>query len=202
MMTKKSLCSFWLKGKCQRGTKCRYAHGEAEIGTMAPTCHEFENGACRRGDACKFSHDIMPQEGNLRRRVDLKANPNPKRGKATADKAKGGSAPSRKRKASGEDSDSDVDNEASDDDGKAVDAYDNSSHDSDEAASDFPQLEVQEFLQELADNWGNLRRSMETLYAKQTPELKATFAFALRIFCRCRRTLRGFRGLGARIKSK
>ena len=185
-MKKKALCSFWLKGKCQRGTMCAYAHGEAEIGTMAPTCHEFENGACRRGDACKFSH-VMPQEGNLRRRVDLKANPNPKRGEATADKAKGGSAPSRKRKASGEDSDRDVDNEASDDD---------------EAASDFPQVEVTEFLQELADNWGNLRRSMETLYAKQTPELKATFAFALRIFCRCRRTLRGFRWLGARIKSQ
>ena len=79
-------CYDFIKGRCRRGSECRYAHHEASydsgrgdearerghdrrdaerrldpprrVGNDTP-CKFFAEGCCRRGEACKFSHQVV-----------------------------------------------------------------------------------------------------------------------------------------------
>jgi len=58
---KRELCQFWLKGCCERGVTCTYAHGEQQIGdgiVAAPvvTCKFWLEGRCRQGSKCQWAH--------------------------------------------------------------------------------------------------------------------------------------------------
>jgi len=67
--TKKQLCQFWLKGCCERGVTCTYAHGEHQLGqevAAAPiaTCKWWMQGTCRVKN-CKYAHFRTDVEGEL-----------------------------------------------------------------------------------------------------------------------------------------
>lgn len=69
MKVKKDLCQFWLKGCCERGVTCNFAHGEHQIGeavTAAPiaTCKWWMQGTCRVKN-CKYAHFRTDVEGEL-----------------------------------------------------------------------------------------------------------------------------------------
>lgn len=52
---KPGYCFDWLKGKCFRGSRCRYSHDiNPHVGTSI--CFDWEKGRCTRGDACLYSH--------------------------------------------------------------------------------------------------------------------------------------------------
>merc|ERR1712000_135392 len=58
---KRDLCQFWMKGCCERGVTCTYAHGEHQIGeeiTAPPivTCKFWLQGQCKLGSRCKWAH--------------------------------------------------------------------------------------------------------------------------------------------------
>ena len=64
MQQKVSLCTFYGKGKCDRGGFCGFAHGLHEIGQrrvadamQLPVCKDFKRGWCNRGGRCKYHHD-------------------------------------------------------------------------------------------------------------------------------------------------
>mmetsp|Transcript_3157 Transcript_3157/g.7532 ORF Transcript_3157/g.7532 Transcript_3157/m.7532 type:complete len:305 (+) Transcript_3157:26-940(+) len=72
--TKRTLCKFFQEGHCERGAGCGFAHGEHEIGQVAPAavgkprsgpqrvtvkrtfCKHFQEGSCQRGASCGFAH--------------------------------------------------------------------------------------------------------------------------------------------------
>jgi len=69
MKLKKDLCQFWLKGCCERGVTCNFAHGEHQIGeavAAAPiaTCKWWMQGTCRVKN-CKYAHFRTDVEGEL-----------------------------------------------------------------------------------------------------------------------------------------
>jgi hypothetical protein len=55
----KQECFDFKKGKCTRGTQCRYAHvpaaNNAEKG-QTEACLNFQKGTCTRGQRCRYSH--------------------------------------------------------------------------------------------------------------------------------------------------
>jgi len=58
---KRDLCQFWMKGCCERGVTCTYAHGEHQIGeeivaSPVVTCKFWLEGRCRQGSKCKWAH--------------------------------------------------------------------------------------------------------------------------------------------------
>lgn len=70
---KRTICKFWLEGKCRNGDLCTWAHGELELGTPAPVtdgvhaapgwdgrqrsiCRSWQQGLCERGNQCIFAH--------------------------------------------------------------------------------------------------------------------------------------------------
>merc|ERR1712072_318106 len=62
---KRTICKFWLEGKCDRGDKCSFAHGETEIGKKITeesrqqvTCRFWLQGKCKKGDGCKWAHKL------------------------------------------------------------------------------------------------------------------------------------------------
>lgn len=59
-----------MKGCCERGVTCTYAHGEDQIGeeiVAAPlaTCKWWMQGTCRLGSRCKYAHFSTAAEGEL-----------------------------------------------------------------------------------------------------------------------------------------
>ncbi|KAF4951505.1 hypothetical protein FSARC_12899 [Fusarium sarcochroum] len=48
-------CSFFARGKCSKGTVCRFSH--EEVSHPQETCRFFARWYCMRGNACKFSHE-------------------------------------------------------------------------------------------------------------------------------------------------
>mmetsp|Transcript_2969 Transcript_2969/g.6740 ORF Transcript_2969/g.6740 Transcript_2969/m.6740 type:complete len:335 (-) Transcript_2969:188-1192(-) len=68
MSVKRTVCSFWKEGKCERGDACGYAHGEHELGSPvgppAPgscaekrsICKFWQEGTCEKGARCTFAH--------------------------------------------------------------------------------------------------------------------------------------------------
>eukprot|EP00929_Paragymnodinium_shiwhaense_P047338 TRINITY_DN2400_c0_g1_i1.p1 TRINITY_DN2400_c0_g1~~TRINITY_DN2400_c0_g1_i1.p1 ORF type:complete len:842 (+),score=148.31 TRINITY_DN2400_c0_g1_i1:61-2526(+) len=70
---KRTICKFWQEGSCARGDACGFAHGEGELGQLAPpvetakgagkggekrtVCKFWLEGRCRNGNACSFIHD-------------------------------------------------------------------------------------------------------------------------------------------------
>lgn len=56
---KTKLCMFWLSNKCQRGSSCKFAHGEEEKRKARSSilCKFIAAGtSCELGDECMFSH--------------------------------------------------------------------------------------------------------------------------------------------------
>jgi len=67
---KREICQFWLKGCCERGVTCTYAHGEHQFGdeiiaTPIATCKWWLQGNCRLGSKCKYAHVNTAAEGEL-----------------------------------------------------------------------------------------------------------------------------------------
>lgn len=65
---KTKLCMFWLSNKCQRGSSCKFAHGEEEKRKARSSilCRFIAAGTlCDLGDECMFSHseDTKSAEG-------------------------------------------------------------------------------------------------------------------------------------------
>ncbi|XP_019188715.1 PREDICTED: DExH-box ATP-dependent RNA helicase DExH8 [Ipomoea nil] len=53
-----SLCKFFIKGRCNRGSQCLYSHS---LEAKKPVCKFFFSlQGCRNGDSCFFSHDSVP----------------------------------------------------------------------------------------------------------------------------------------------
>eukprot|EP00930_Biecheleria_cincta_P002082 TRINITY_DN103129_c0_g1_i1.p1 TRINITY_DN103129_c0_g1~~TRINITY_DN103129_c0_g1_i1.p1 ORF type:complete len:476 (-),score=58.46 TRINITY_DN103129_c0_g1_i1:159-1586(-) len=52
------LCSFWLEGRCERGSACRYAHSEVEKKEACRLiqCQYYAKGHCRLGSDCLYLH--------------------------------------------------------------------------------------------------------------------------------------------------
>ncbi|KAL5221175.1 hypothetical protein ABZP36_025888 [Zizania latifolia] len=58
-LTKSKPCTHFARGSCLKGDDCPYDHELSKY-----PCHNFlENGMCIRGDKCKFSHEIQTTEG-------------------------------------------------------------------------------------------------------------------------------------------
>lgn len=60
-MCKRSICTFWKRGKCQRGRFCTFAHGHAELHEQVilpiAVCQFYRAGFCRLGSSCRNLHD-------------------------------------------------------------------------------------------------------------------------------------------------
>ncbi|KAM3735720.1 hypothetical protein ACB098_10G108100 [Castanea mollissima] len=53
-----SLCVYFIKGFCNRGSQCLFSHS---LGAKRPICKFFFSfQGCRNGDSCFFSHDLAP----------------------------------------------------------------------------------------------------------------------------------------------
>jgi len=70
---RKNICySFSNKGKCERGSNCRFEHDKKDIkGTSRKNpCFKFARGDCKRND-CSFSHDQAQINSNRKQSEDL-----------------------------------------------------------------------------------------------------------------------------------
>ena len=66
MARRTRLCQFHIRGCCERGPRCTFAHGVGELGSVRPArdwdsgkeglCKFFQEGRCRRGDLCEWAH--------------------------------------------------------------------------------------------------------------------------------------------------
>lgn len=56
------MCDFFLKGKCQRGARCNFAHNKDQLQSKPDLfktvlCVRFmSKGACKSGQSCRFAH--------------------------------------------------------------------------------------------------------------------------------------------------
>jgi len=61
-LVRRTICKFWQEGTCDKTAgNCSWAHGEREIGTLAPReykrpCKFYKLGTCTKGDVCPFAH--------------------------------------------------------------------------------------------------------------------------------------------------
>lgn len=55
MSVRKELCRFYAQNKCNR-LNCPYVHKKPEA------CSFFAKGCCKYGDKCKFSHEFVPEK--------------------------------------------------------------------------------------------------------------------------------------------
>ena len=69
---KMEMCSFHMKNRCQRGSKCRYAHSKEEVGgkvvdwkrmgCKVTMCKYWEQGRCwNTADNCEYAHGAAQQ---------------------------------------------------------------------------------------------------------------------------------------------
>ena len=72
-------CLDFQKGRCTRGTECRYRHvmmPQEQIDKYNDTkkkdlpCYKFQSGQCRFGDECHFSHTIESRDSMQQRGAD------------------------------------------------------------------------------------------------------------------------------------
>jgi len=66
---KRDICQFWMKGCCERGVTCTFAHGEHQLGeeiiaAAIATCKWWMQGTCRVKN-CKYAHYSTAAEGEL-----------------------------------------------------------------------------------------------------------------------------------------
>ncbi|KAK1298552.1 Zinc finger CCCH domain-containing protein 7 [Acorus calamus] len=50
-------CSFFLKGRCQQGSSCKFSHDVIPL-TKSQPCKHFACGMCLKGDDCPFDHEL------------------------------------------------------------------------------------------------------------------------------------------------
>uniref|UniRef100_A0A7S3PP37 Cleavage and polyadenylation specificity factor subunit 4 n=1 Tax=Aplanochytrium stocchinoi TaxID=215587 RepID=A0A7S3PP37_9STRA len=50
-------CAKFLKGKCDKGESCQYAHVRIPEGY----CFKYQQGKCHRGRACKWKHELITE---------------------------------------------------------------------------------------------------------------------------------------------
>lgn len=66
VVRKTSVCTFWKKGKCQRGRFCTFAHGHAELHEQVSlpitACQFYRAGFCRLGSSCRNLHEAASDE--------------------------------------------------------------------------------------------------------------------------------------------
>lgn len=66
VVRKTSICTFWKRGKCQRGRYCTFAHGNDELHeqVMLPiiVCQFYRAGFCRLGSRCRNLHDALGKD--------------------------------------------------------------------------------------------------------------------------------------------
>lgn len=53
----RTICNYWLVGKCKKGESCPYRHTKDETVDI-PVCKYMINGKCNKGEECPFSHDM------------------------------------------------------------------------------------------------------------------------------------------------
>ncbi|KAL7068167.1 zinc finger, CCCH type domain-containing protein [Cryptosporidium serpentis] len=53
----RSFCTFFLKGRCDRGSTCQFLHTAEPITKQKP-CWYFLGGSCAKGAECLYSHDL------------------------------------------------------------------------------------------------------------------------------------------------
>lgn len=64
MLDKTKLCRFHLKGRCDRGLQCTFAHGRQHLRPQPDLyrtqfCSDFvQSGSCRFGEACRYAHCV------------------------------------------------------------------------------------------------------------------------------------------------
>merc|ERR1712025_1195379 len=56
LLYKSKLCPSFQRGDCEKGDKCNFAHGSAEL-RKTVLCKNWEqHGSCKSGDQCAFAH--------------------------------------------------------------------------------------------------------------------------------------------------
>jgi hypothetical protein len=59
-----TVCAYYLRNACTRGSFCHYSHASTNTGAPMPStkepCSHFLRGTCRFGDQCVKSHDNSP----------------------------------------------------------------------------------------------------------------------------------------------
>lgn len=53
----RTICSYWLLGKCTKGDQCPFKHVKDET-VDVPVCKYFMKNACKNAENCPFSHDL------------------------------------------------------------------------------------------------------------------------------------------------
>lgn len=57
-----TLCKFFYRGTCNRGTECEWSHDESLLASVSEStrktrmCRYNKTGTCRNGDDCNFAH--------------------------------------------------------------------------------------------------------------------------------------------------
>ncbi|KAH9016421.1 hypothetical protein EDB83DRAFT_232183 [Lactarius deliciosus] len=88
-MMQREICSYWLKGKCTFGKKCKNSHetfSESAIGDASPSatatvtvripstqgiCPNFIKGTCKFGDRCRMSHRLATETQSKQNFVEI-----------------------------------------------------------------------------------------------------------------------------------
>lgn len=58
-MEPRTLCKFWLSGKCEKGNECIWLHDEDAGGMEPQPCKFWLQGTCKNGDRCTWPHDDL-----------------------------------------------------------------------------------------------------------------------------------------------
>ena len=53
-----SVCKFFIRGTCPRGTKCPLRHGRPGERRTVVVCKHWLRSLCKKGDACEFLHEL------------------------------------------------------------------------------------------------------------------------------------------------
>ena len=58
----RSICKFYMQGRCLRGAACEFTHAGVDPSTRLVPCRYAARGECMKGALCEFSHDATAQE--------------------------------------------------------------------------------------------------------------------------------------------